>query len=797
MSKVLTIFCVLVTFVLTACGVGGGGGDGTSSYTIGGTLSGLGTGKSVLLQNNGSNGLTLISNGVFTFATSLSDGAAYNVTVATQPGGWNCTVNNGTGTVRGANITNITVSCIGLPADRFVVSGNNDGTLSIFRANSVAGYATAMSYFDAGFGFAVQDMIYDAIHQRLVVITTDNIHVLGFEPDTGEVTAIDSHPTSGSSSHLALNAAGTEAYVASGNSTGKVDAYAIDATGVMSPVVTTALAVDLDYIKLNPPGDHLYVVSRTNRQIVIFGVNSDNSLAASPATVNTGNNPTSLGFNLGGTKAYLTLATSPDNFISYDVAADGRLTQASTYTSSNNNVIDQVLSADGAHLYVLDSSSNRSIDHYTIDATTGAPTYVASTNISFNGNDLALSYIGDQLYVGHGSDALVSTYDVNSADGSLTPVEWVRAFNNANTVATIGGAGTLEPMVTYLLAPDVSGLERYAVAADGMLTLAASENTTGALINGEVAVDYLRGLLLGTGEDTANSDYLTSYTFNPLTGATTAVNALDVTPSSTASFQRIRLDRAGRVMYVLDEDVFSSTTHPTGTLRSYLYTLSGTIVSNGYDSVSVGEGPENMTLNPAGNYLYSINSFGDNISYFKVGYSDGKLTKISSLIPGNYGPGLGRPLDLQFHPNGRYAYLSLEDDDEIDRWTVDTTGGLSNPSRLSTGTGTGPGPIAVHPNGKYVYNGERQAKGIVLYVVNATNYTLSYQSSTTTAAIPSWLAVDPQGKYLLARYNDESIQVFSIDQTTGDLTAVQQVSTGNGGGGGFLPTMTLVAPLQQ
>ena len=125
---------------------------------------------------------------------------------------------------------------------------------------------------------------------------------------------------------------------------------------------------------------------------------------------------------------------------------------------------------------------------------------------------------------------------------------------------------------------------------------------------------------------------------------------------------------------------------------------------------------------------------------------------------------------------------------------VDANNGtLSNVSRLSTGAGTGPGLIAVHPNGKYVYNGEISTGDIVVYAVNASTYTLTKQSAVSTAT-PSWITVDPQGRFLLVRYWDESIEVFCINQTSGDLTSVQQTSAGSNGG--FMPTMTLVAPLQ-
>ena len=57
----------------------------THTYTLGGAISGLGAGKSVVLQNNGANSLTLAANGSFAFTTPVADGAAYAVTVLTQP----------------------------------------------------------------------------------------------------------------------------------------------------------------------------------------------------------------------------------------------------------------------------------------------------------------------------------------------------------------------------------------------------------------------------------------------------------------------------------------------------------------------------------------------------------------------------------------------------------------------------------------------------------------------------------------------------------------------------------------
>src|SRR5712664_2555390 len=86
----LSLYWALPVLSLAACG-------GGTDAAIGGYLSGLGSGLSVVLQNNNSDSLTLTSNGSFTFANSLASGAAYSVTVLTQPVGQTCAVTNGSG----------------------------------------------------------------------------------------------------------------------------------------------------------------------------------------------------------------------------------------------------------------------------------------------------------------------------------------------------------------------------------------------------------------------------------------------------------------------------------------------------------------------------------------------------------------------------------------------------------------------------------------------------------------------------------------------------------------------------
>jgi hypothetical protein len=89
----------------------GPGSGPTAAYTVGGAVTGL-TGP-VVLQDNGGDALTVPASGSFTFATALAQGAAYDVTIATQPAGQTCTITGGSGTMPAAAITTITVTCAG------------------------------------------------------------------------------------------------------------------------------------------------------------------------------------------------------------------------------------------------------------------------------------------------------------------------------------------------------------------------------------------------------------------------------------------------------------------------------------------------------------------------------------------------------------------------------------------------------------------------------------------------------------------------------------------------------------
>jgi N-acetylneuraminic acid mutarotase len=93
-------------------------------YAIGGTLAELEPGETIVMQNNGADDLTVNSNGSFSFSEPLIDHSSYDVRVVTQPAtsGRYCSVRNGSGTVSGADVTDIEVECFTLTLENVITA---------------------------------------------------------------------------------------------------------------------------------------------------------------------------------------------------------------------------------------------------------------------------------------------------------------------------------------------------------------------------------------------------------------------------------------------------------------------------------------------------------------------------------------------------------------------------------------------------------------------------------------------------------------------------------------------------
>jgi hypothetical protein len=120
------------------------------SYTVAGSISGL-TG-SVVLQDNGGDDLTVSANGTFIFATSITNGKTFKVTVLTQPNGQTCSVSAGAGTISGNNVSNVAVICA---TNTYSVGGTVSGLTGIVVLQNNNGDDLTVTA-DGAFTFATQ-----------------------------------------------------------------------------------------------------------------------------------------------------------------------------------------------------------------------------------------------------------------------------------------------------------------------------------------------------------------------------------------------------------------------------------------------------------------------------------------------------------------------------------------------------------------------------------------------------------------------------------------------------------------
>ncbi len=126
------------------------------TYAVGGSVSGLS--GSLVLQNNGGDDLSLSADGDFHFASDLAHGDTYSVTIKTQPNGQSCVVSQGAGTISGAVVSDIAVSCT---THSYAVGGsvsglsgtvvllNNDGDELTLTENGDFAFSTEVAHGEA------------------------------------------------------------------------------------------------------------------------------------------------------------------------------------------------------------------------------------------------------------------------------------------------------------------------------------------------------------------------------------------------------------------------------------------------------------------------------------------------------------------------------------------------------------------------------------------------------------------------------------------------------------------------
>lgn len=181
-----------------------------------------------------------------------------------------------------------------------------------------------------------------------------------------------------------------------------------------------------------------------------------------------------------------------------------------------------------------------------------------------------------------------------------------------------------------------------------------------------------------------------------------------------------------------------------------------------------------VRYSPDGKYLFADDLGTDKIHKFGINESnEGNYLKVGTPAAFDVAPGSG-PRHLDFHPNGKYAYLINELSGVVIAFNYDANAGnLTQIQTIQADTlgAKGSADIHVSPDGKFLYASNRlKGDGIAIFSINQVDGKLTKVGYQETGVHPRNFVITPNGKFLLVASRDNDvIQIFLIDRVTGLL----------------------------
>jgi len=181
-----------------------------------------------------------------------------------------------------------------------------------------------------------------------------------------------------------------------------------------------------------------------------------------------------------------------------------------------------------------------------------------------------------------------------------------------------------------------------------------------------------------------------------------------------------------------------------------------------------------VRYSPDGKFLFADNLGTDKIHKFDVNTGEpGNYLKLGSPAAFDVAAGSG-PRHLDFHPNGKFAYLITELSGAVIAFSYDASAGnLTEIQSIQADTLNAQGSADIHvsPDGKFLYASNRlKGDGIAIFSINQADGKLKKVGYQETGIHPRNFVITPNGKFLLVASRDSDIiQIFLIDRTTGLL----------------------------
>jgi 6-phosphogluconolactonase (cycloisomerase 2 family) len=661
---------------------GGSSGASSVSYTVGGSISGV-SGSGLILANNVGDDLAITGNGGFTFSNSLASGAAYAVTIKSQPTNPSqiCTVMDGTGTVSTVNVNSVTVSCttdfytVGVTVSGVIGSGL---VLQTNGSNNVAitsGGNYTLATLESGSNYTITVMTQPTSPSQTCSIANGtgmvtNANVTGIAVSCGNnnftiggsVTGLSGNglvlQTNGAN-NFPVSASGPYVFATLPSGTAyNVTVLSQPTNPAQTCVVTngtgTVINADTASVAVACTGGGNTVGGTVSNLTGAGLVLQDNGGDNLPVTANGGFTfATRL---LNGTPYAVTVKTQPSGPAQYCSVTNGTGTMA----AANVTNVTVTCRTDGRYAFVSDFNSS-TVAAFTIDFLTGSLALVNTTPSDVNPNAIAVTPNGAFAYTANSGAADVSIFAVNAATGALTA-----AGTAATGVGSVPSAIVVDPSGDFVLVTDSSG--------------------------GTVLV----------------------FQINPISGALTQVPGSPFgTPFSPGGHpSSVVVDPLDRFSYLTDQ-------FAPAVVGFTFNAISGDLTPLASSPFGAGNNPRGASIDPSDRFLYVANKTDGDVSGWTIDSATGALTAVagSPFAAGFTGGAVAGVTAID--PTGQFLYVTDTANNQVVAFTINqTTGALAAMAGSPFGAGGGAFPVAIDPSGQFLYVGNNSDGTLSMYTVN-------------------------------------------------------------------------------
>lgn len=262
-----------------------------------------------------------------------------------------------------------------------------------------------------------------------------------------------------------------------------------------------------------------------------------------------------------------------------------------------------------------------------------------------------------------------------------------------------------------------------------------------------------------------------SFAINQASGALTAVN--DV-PSAGSITAHLSTDRTGRWLLVANYGDLKE-----GTIASIPIGSDGRLGS-AVDTRNFGVGSmaHQISADPGNRFVFVPLKGGPAVAQLAFDPASGRM---KPNVPPQMAAAAGAgPRHLDFHPNGRFAYVINELDLTMTAFAYDAKTGLLRELQIlptlpaaADKVGASAADVHVHRTGRFLYGSNRGHDSIVIYRLADDGRMTLVGHESRGIKRPRNFTIDPTGTLLLVANQDAAnVTVYRIDQNKGTLEPV-------------------------